>query len=438
MRPLQLSSPALLAALAAPAFGLTGSGSEPTTPVAEEATSSLAQIDFDKGLKAAIADGDIEVNFGGRVMYDFGFQDADRNLDANTAGSPPGSAIWEFRDGSEFRRARLYAKGTLYDTVDFKVNYDFAGGDADFKDVYMQVDARFAKVRAGHFYEPFGLEELTSSKYMTFNERGLTSALVPSRNGGLMLHDSLDGDVPFTWAAGIFRNTNDFGDDKVNNNGDGNEESGAYNGTARVTVAPVFNKDEGQVVHLGLAASLRTDDDGRTNRFRVAPENHFSPRLADTGSIASDGYNLYGAEAAWTQGPISLQGEYMMADVDQIGASTANFSAYYFLASFFLTGEHRPYKNGLFQRVKPKNNLGQGGSGAWELTARYSSVDLNDAGVQGGELTGITGGVNWYLNPNARVMLNYVHAELDNAPVAVVPAGKGELDAILLRFQFDF
>ena len=69
------------------------------------------------------------------------------------------------------------------------------------------------------------------------------------------------------------------------------------------------------------------------------------------------------------------------------------YNGYYIFGSFFLTGEHRPYKtsSGAFDRVKPKNNLdGKGGWGALEFAARYSMLDLNDEDMNGGELSNFT------------------------------------------------
>jgi len=183
---------------------------------------------------------------------------------------------------------------------------------------------------------------------------------------------------------------------------------------------------------------VRSDISG-ANRFRARPENHLSPRLLDTGSIASDGYNLYGLEAAYGQGPFSVQAEYMMTDVDVTGASSATLSSYYLMGSYFLTGEHRPYKasQGTFSRVKPTNDFGADGNGAVEVTARYSMTDLNDGTtVMGGELNNLTGGINWYLNPHTRVMFNYVHSELDKSGATL--SDEGSLDAFLVRFQLDF
>jgi phosphate-selective porin OprO/OprP len=431
MKPIRIPTCAFLAAaLTLPVFA----GGEPAGGAggsAEDGEAAFStEFNLDRGLAAAIAAADVQVQFGGQMMYDIGFSSPDRDL----VTPAPMQSAFPLADGSEFRRARIYAKGTLFEAVEFKAEYDFAGGDADFKDIYMQVDAGFAKVRAGHYKEPFGLEENTSSKYITFNERSLTGTFTPVRNSGLMLHDAIDGDVPFSWAAGVFRTTDDYGDDK-------SSDSGEYNVTARATVAPLYDKDAGKVLHFGLATSVRSDI-SHTNRFRSRPENHLAPELVDTraGGMAdfpSDGYVLSGAEVAWTRGPLSLQGEYMQANVNGTqGGGNPTFWGYYGMLSYFLTGEHRPYKHGVFQRVKPKGNLGQGGKGALELTGRYSAVDLNDGNAQGGELDDITVGVNWYLNPNARVMFNFVHSELDDS--AVTRDGNGTLESFLIRFQFDF
>ena len=139
--------------------------------------------------------------------------------------------------------------------------------------------------------------------------------------------------------------------------------------------------------------------------------------------------DLVGTEAALVAGPFSLQGEYMTAMTNTDDGTDPMFSGFYAMASYFLTGENRTYKGGLFGRVKPKKNFGAGGPGAWELAARYSHLDIADEAVEGGELDDITLGVNWYLNPNTRFMFNYVHAGLDTV---------GQSDTFQTRAQVDF
>lgn len=102
--------------------------------------------------------------------------------------------------------------------------------------------------------------------------------------------------------------------------------------------------------------------------------------------------------------------------------------------SYFLTGESRPYKKsaGCFDRVRPKKNFawkGERGPGAWELAGRYSWLDLDDAAVDGGTLQDFTLGLNWHLNPNTRVMWNYIHANAED---------QGDADIFGMRLQIDF
>jgi phosphate-selective porin OprO/OprP len=137
-------------------------------------------------------------------------------------------------------------------------------------------------------------------------------------------------------------------------------------------------------------------------------------------------------------GPFSLQGEYMYSDVDSAWTfGDLDFDGWYAYASWILTGEHRPYStdSGTFGKIKPKNpwNLEKGHWGAWELAARYSTLDLNSGwAIRGGEETNITVGLNWYLNTNTRIMFNYVLADIDH------DLYEDDINVFQTRFQFFF
>ncbi len=117
-----------------------------------------------------------------------------------------------------------------------------------------------------------------------------------------------------------------------------------------------------------------------------------------------------GLEGALVQGPWSLQAEYMQARVQRTSGPDLAFDGWYAFASWFVTGEHRRYnhKRGSFKQIRPKGRYG-----AWELAARYSSIDLADQNVQGGQEDNITLGVNWYVNKNLRFMANYILVNAD-------------------------
>jgi phosphate-selective porin OprO and OprP len=313
------------------------------------------------------------------------------------------------RGGHEFRRARLSVSGTVRDNIEFKAEYDFAGGVAGFKDVWLGMKSvpYVGTVRLGHFKEPFSLDELTSDPFVTFMERGLPNAFAPSRNVGIMLTNSCLDDR-LTWAAGAFQNADDFG------NGLGQN----WDFTGRVTGLPCAKAND-RFIHAGLGLSFRNPPDGAV-RYSARPEAHLAPKLVDTGTIAADSVTLIGPELAIEHGPFSLQGEYTVAKVNTSAGPDVDFQSYYVLGSYFITGENRPYRRttGVFDRVIPKRSFldGHGGPGAWEVAMRYSNIDLNDGPVTGGKLNDWTFGVNWYLNPVTRFTLNYVMADGNPAP----------------------
>jgi phosphate-selective porin OprO/OprP len=315
-------------------------------------------------------------------------------------------------------------KGQGAENLGFKVQYDFAGGDADFKDVYMQLKKVpvLGSIKVGHFKEPFSLEELTSSNHITFLERSVANAFAPSRNTGVMLGGQLWNDQ-LTWALGAFRETDGFGD------GFGDSE---YNVTARATGVPWYGDEGRRVLHLGLSYSheFRSND---AIRFASKPEAHLSPvDFVDTLDIASDGVDLLNPELALVYGPFSLQAEYTYAAVEATNGPNPDFDGYYAMASYFLTGEHRRYdrSKGAFVRVSPAENFSStGGWGAWEVALRYSVLDLDDDGISGGELDDWTLGINWYLNPFARIMFNYILADLEHV---------GDTQIFQTRFQLTF
>ena len=78
----------------------------------------------------------------------------------------------------------------------------------------------------------------------------------------------------------------------------------------------------------------------------------------------------------------------------------ATFDGYYIGASWFLTGETRPFKNGVWGRVKPESSYG-----AWELVTRYSCLDASEK-EKGTFAKACTLGVNWHINSNISLMNN--------------------------------
>jgi len=141
----------------------------------------------------------------------------------------------------------------------------------------------------------------------------------------------------------------------------------------------------------------------------------------------------YGAEFVGAYGPFSVQGEYMGARYNRDpalikflkapGGSALDFSGYYVYATWYLTGESRAasYRDdyrrpGTFGQIEINNPLSAGGIGAWEVGARFSELNLNDAGIQGGREQNLTVALNWYPDIGIRFMANWIRVMQLAAP----------------------
>jgi phosphate-selective porin OprO/OprP len=403
-----------------------------TAPVA--AGPPAWDVKWDNGFNVAREDGAFKLKFGGRVQLDGAvIEESDglnqdlRDLGGNGQGN-----------GVEFRRARIFFEGTVYERLFFRAQYDFAEGAPEFKDVYMGLKGLgpVGSIQVGQFKEPFFLDEQTSSNYITFMERPLGNAFFPDRNVGVMAFNNL-ADKRVLWQIGTFRDTNDFGSafssfTRTN-----------WDVAARLTGLPIWEDEGSHYLHLGADYVHRFVGSDSVS-YSQRPEAHLADNFVNTNTVSAGGTNLFDAELAYVRGPLALQSEYTHSLVNgEDGQSNVGFWAAYAQVSYFLTGEHKVYEPeyGRFGRTKPKANFdpAEGGWGAWEVAARYSYLDLNDSNVRGGKLSDVTAGINWYLFPNARIMFNYIYADVSGRRAAAPAFNIGGTGNIVqTRFQVDF
>ncbi len=355
-----------------------------------------------RGLRLKLDDPEIDLRLGGQLQWDAAWFDEGRT---------------PIDDDTEVRRGRLYLKGDLLDSWSFKIEREFAADRDGWRNLWLGYEpTRNLALRIGNFVAPFGLEEVSSSSNLTFLERALPSAIAPSYQTGLGIrtrgHLGRDeGSNYWTWAAaGYFEPLGDQVQDRH-----GTEHWGI---ASRATFAPLAEKR--RLVHLGVALDYR-DVDGRS-RYGISsrPESALAPVLLDTGNLRDvDDVLALGAEAATVLGPFSAQGEYMRSTLRRSGRDgdgearrDASFDGWYVQASYVLTGERRRYSrsSGTFQGVKPKRKWG-----ALEVAVRYSTLDLNDTTVSGGDADDWTVGLSWYLRENVRLMLDYVDVDASNS-----------------------
>lgn len=388
---------------------------------AEKDADGTLRASFSGGkLKFQSADGNFTAQLGGRIHFDLGGVNEDQAWRNSVGGAQP--------DGAEIRRGRFYLAGTVNKAFDYKWQIEFAGSTAPlFKDFYVAAkDSPVGRIQGGQFKENFGIEQLTSSNNLSTMERSAASeAFSRGRNIGVMVTDHTESEL-LQWSVAVFKE--DGADTGMSFN------SGDANFTGRLSAAPINKNDGRDVLHVGAQFRKAGDFNGMLRyRARGSGTHLLTARAVDTGFIAANGADEAGVETAWVRGPFSAQAEYMRATIDaKQGMSNPTFYAWYGLISYFLTGESRNYKasSGSFSSIVPRKT-GGACSGAWELAARYSYIDLDDESVAGGKLADVTLGLNWYLNRNTRILLNWSQGELQGSR-------NGTADTVQLRWQLAF
>ncbi len=336
----------------------------------------------------------------------------------------------------EFRRVHFSVAGNIAKNIKYKIETDFAHGRTGFRDLFLQyTGGQIGNFIIGSYAEPTSLDMQTSSKYIPLFERSMVTALQDFRWGGGFHYNNfkmLDGKVGLQLAY-TFKglNSEGFKDNALENGG---------NFIARVSSAIINNKEHHTLVHLGINYDNRTNDQKGDYTLKLRPENHTGSKIAVSFAEGGDVTNRssLGFETAVNFGSVSLQGEYKR-QTETTTNKSFGVNAYYAMVSYFLTGEHRPYKHGAFGRVKPKKSIDNGGYGALELAARYSVLDAEGAttfnGLETeGKTTDITFGLNWYLNAHTRIMYNFVNTDFGFTD----PANTNNEIAHLVRVQMDF
>lgn len=331
---------------------------------------------------------------GGRLYTDFAYYDEDETPLAS---------------GGELRTARLSIKGKFYDNWRFRTQYAFNDDSTTTRYVWLGYQQEHSILRAGRLVESAGVEDYTSSRYITFMERALP-ALAFAGNFAQGVDYRWWNDNSHLYVAALLDNSKPADPSDPDETIDSVDEEIKWH--ARYSIAPINQANE--VLHLGAWANY-LEPASETSRTRTRPEAHVDDsRLIDTGTINNVSKQITGGvELAWLNGPISLQAEYMQREVSASGMDDVSFGGFYLFGSYFITGESRHYYHdyGAFDRVTPKVE-----SGAVEVALRYSELDLNDGPVQGGAEQNWTAGINWLPRKNLRLSLNQTLAHVEDRP----------------------
>jgi phosphate-selective porin OprO/OprP len=434
----------------------------------------------------------VEAKVTGRVQFDIrdqsnGFSDtADR--DSASAG-----------DNFEIRRARIGVSGSINKDISYEVVGNAVGSSTNFIDTAFANYGfnKAAQFRAGRFKQPFSLEELTSSNNIDFMERSYGNQMVPGKRLGLMLHgEAVKG---LNYGVSIFQN--DFTElSNSSNNGSNTAARVAFNGaefgnientvlhfgygktsgnsqvlpsTSGNTENPPENATRATIV------ALRSENRGLSNVYRAQIGGDKIDTVsygATANNIINIDKDLTGLELALARGPFKFQ----MEDFDSkfsasgiskdysTGAAADNAVGYdvrvktqYVELMYNITGEEwsKAYKGGAFSGISPQSvfmkdygGVVGNGIGAWQVGVRHSTYEAtasnSDAGNGGSnrtqnsdKATTTTYALNWILNNNARVMLNYAETKFGTKVEALDTATGKTMDKeqiISLRTQVNF
>lgn len=414
---------------------------------------------FKDGVKFEDGSGNWQLAINGRIQADY------RNFDPDVDGA----------DTFSLRRARLGGTMTFYKDYVARVEGEYSGGSTTLTYGYFDINKfKQAKLRVGQFKPFYGLERSMSTNFTDFQERSMADGLLGATyDRGVMVYGSPVTGVNYSLAY-------------INGNGT-SDENNASNDSKDFTVRLTGNMAEmadwkDAVVHIGgwwaggdqgsrrQAAFIPTmQSEGRGVQFFSTTCSAAACGAATANALKDNVERTRGGgELALAYGPVKFQSEYIRTSFD---APTYNraLDAWYANLMWNVTGEPfaAMYKEGVFGRLKPTNNFGTSGWGAVQLGLRYSKFDGSDFKSTNTAGTGVlvktltapsntttdgvlwatseadawTLGANWILNPNTRVLLNWVHTTFDT-PIKVRVNNQDSTfdneDAVTLRAQFDF
>ncbi len=434
-------------------------GPSPASPPADPTRFPL-QAFWDNGLRLESEDKHFSIHVGGVAQIDSVWLIGPQSLFAAPGGgtSGIGNAAATF-----VRRAQLQADGQIFDQFDYKVQIDLANASNEnsgeeppsfgnlstspaLQNIWMQIRdvPYFGIVRVGNQDKPIGMANITSSAFQPFMERpdNEDAFYGPFDNGFALGIAALNWTESerMAWRYGIFRPSIDAFGVSLNKVDFG----------ARLTGLPWYEDEGKELVHLGLGFwGGEIVQDQLRDRARPLLRNgpgFAVPILVDTNEVPGSRQYTIGPEFAMVLGPLTLQAEWTGqvltdANLNGVPQGTVFYQGGYVEALYFLTGEHQAYDRheGVFGRVVPNHNYHWnkndcfGVCGAWQVGARFSYLDLNDKGIQGGEVYDWTFGLNWYLNPNMKFQLNYIAERRDMPGTAV-----GWINGVGLRASYDF
>ncbi len=355
--------------------------------------------------------------------------------DAAYVSAPGGTGDRGLGFSTEMRRIRLGGEGKLGGGFGYKLEVELSDNDVELVDAFISYEKNAWLLQVGNQNQFQSLDELTGDSSGSFMERAaFTDAFNFERRLGISAQYRKGA---MLLQAGI------FADDisALSNSSDGPEggdENNSFSLDGRGVYAPELGDTR---LHLGASAHWRKLNriEETPVRYRQRPLVHASnSRFLATPNLPVSRELNYGLELAAIRGPWHMAAETHWLKAFRPGASDPSFFGAYAEVGYYLTGESRPYKNGLFGTAAPARPLGEGGIGAVQVNLRYDHLGLNDRDVRGGKQDAYLASLIWTPVNYLRLNLNYGY--LDYRDSAIPANGRTNYGAHVFgsRIELDF
>ena len=410
---------------------------------------------FKDGLVFDDGTGNWEMQLNGRIQTDYrSFQSNDRKNDtfiirrARFGGTFSFLKDFAVRVEGEYADDNTGPKGTTALTYGY---LDFTRWSA-------------AKIWVGQFKPFFGSERPQSTNFTDFTELSLAT------NNEAMFTSTYDRGVMVSGDPLPWLNYNAYIVNGSGQNNDAVKDSKDIGGRVNANLAN-FIDNKNVVLHIGASASegsigfstaagsslTQVTEGSGVQFFNLVNVNSTTTGTTVTPSRFSSDRNRWGLETALAYGPVKFQAGYIDTSFEgKRGPGPAitrfdnDIKAWYADINWRVTGESyaESYKSGVFGRLKLKNIFdSKDGCGAFELGLRYSKFDASDFKAIlpaptattsfTSEADSWTTGGKWLLNPNACLMLNYIHTKFDT-DIRVNGKLDDAEDVVILRVEYDF
>ena len=368
-------------------------------------------------------------------------------------------------DSFLLRRARPIFEGTVFHDFDFQFVPDFGGTAVQIFDA--NVNYRFRpelQLKAGKFKGPVGLEMLQQDATLSFNERSLASALVPTRDIGVQLWGDVD-EGRLSYAAGVF---NQAGDNRNPGNNDFTDDKEF---AGRLFTQPFKATGLSGLQGLGFgvggsyariksnALGLPNTTGGTLPGYFTDGQQQFFAYNPVVGTVVANGAHWrVSPQGSYIYGPFGLQSEYVFSQQDVLNTTTQSRASllntgWSVSAQWVLTGEQAS-----FSGIVPRHSFDwrSGGWGAWQLVARVGRLDVDKAAFplfanpanSASSAASFAVGINWWLNKNVRLLSSFSHTAFKGGgaynpldPTTLVPpatVSRQDENAFFTRLQLNF